>query len=432
MISMLKKIYNKVFSSRGFYVLISLLVSFVLWMYVEININSEEWYSLSNVSITYKNEELLRDKGLLISSVGTQNLTLNFLVSRTVFARLTNGPVKAEVDLSNISSTGLFYQPYEIILPPGISIDGDKMNGSVGKIGFNIDRLRTVPIDVSVVYSGGTASEDLMAMPAVFEPRSIMVHGPEDIVSKISGARVRVNREKLSETYVGDLGFVLLDDGGEEYDNDILSTVTLSDDTIHVTIPIRQTKRITLDVLFSHNAGTTDQNVTYEIIPPFIEVSGDPEDLKELNTLILRTISTTTNRFKTMDWVTFDDCRIALPNAELINETNIETATVRVKVNGLEVRDYETKNLTYINCPAGYRVEWTTTQQTVSIRGSAELLNQITSENIRGVVDLRDRTAGAMRLDCIYKVDGISSDVGAVGEYQVSLKLIVDTGEDEP
>ena len=117
---MLRTVLNKIFSSRVFYILFSLLASIALWMYVEINVNTEMQHPVNNVEIRYKNKEVLSDRGLLISSISPETVNLTFDVQRSVATKLKRDTVYVEVDLANVTSTGTAWLGYEIILPTGV------------------------------------------------------------------------------------------------------------------------------------------------------------------------------------------------------------------------------------------------------------------------------------------------------------------------
>ena len=424
---MLRKVLNKIFSSRIFYILFSLIASIALWMYVEITVNDEDWHEVSNVPIEFINRDLLRDRKFFFSQV-TQNLTLNFFVPRAVAAQLTSSSVSAVVDLESVTRTGVVYAKYEISLPSGVAIDPANISRSVGSIALNVDRLSSASIDVRVDYRGGTASEDLFVETVIFDPQTITVSGPEDALSKIRYARVSVPRESLASTYTDDLDFTLQDENGEELSDELLNLIDTSFDSIHVTIPIKQIKKLYLNIEFAHGSGTNDQNTTYEIVPQYVTVSGDPEVLKEYNNIPLRTINTTTEDFRAMN-VTLTR-GIVYPNGvtPLSGETE---AQVNIAVSGLIVRIYSVTNLFWTNKPADHRVEWITQSIDVAIRGRREDLELITAENIRVVADLKDvplpsgaQTATTQRVNAAIHVDGISADIGAIDSYPVYVRII--------
>jgi YbbR domain-containing protein len=419
---MLRKTLTKIFSSRVFYIVFSLLVAIALWMYVEISENQHISHEVSNVQVRFLNEDILKDRGLLRSSFDPQAVTLTFSVPRAVAARLTRDSLAVEVDLVDVTSTGFRSLPYEIIFPSDTNRNEISLaSRSVERISLFIDRISVRPIPVRGEYRGGTASDDLIANPAEFEPTSITIQGPEDVISRISHARVPIFRENLSTTYIDDLGFVLLDDYGEELEEDQLDMVSVSHETIRVTVQIRQMKDVPLVIELIHGAGTSEQNTNWTVDPPFITVSGDPEALRDYNQVSLGSMDTT--RFSLLG---VDNFPIRVPD-HISNDSGEQVAQVRVEVLGLQFIDLSTTNLFLINKHHDLEVEWVTQSLDVRIRGRREDLDLITDMSIMAVADLSDVIRpGPVRPSARVYVDGIP-DVGAVGEYRFVLRMYSET-----
>jgi len=94
---------------------------------------------------------------------------------------------------------------------------------------------------------------------------------------------------------------------------------------------------------------------------------------------------------------------------------------------GLDIDYYSTSNLHVINKPADYDAEVRTQSLDVWIRGKREDLDQISLANIRVVADLTDIRSGTSRVQARVFIDGTDADVGAVGEYRITVTLIRET-----
>ena len=418
---MFSKTLNKVFSSRVFYIFFSLLVSIALWLYVQYTENQDRTWDVGNIQVVYKNVDVLRDKGLLISSIDPETVSISFEASRSAGSRLmARGAVTVEIDLANISTTGATPLQYEIIYPAGVDSNSVRvLSRSVAAISLFVDRLRDVAIPVQVNYKGGTASEDLIVEMEEFEPRTITVEGPEDVISRIGYAYVPIPRENLSATYTDDLGFVLVDKNGEVIDESVTEQLIFSHETIHVTIPIRLVKKVPLYIELMHGAGSSDANTIVTYDPPFITISGDPESIRDFNNILLGTIDTT--RFTETTTEAFP---IILPN----NFTNISgepEAHVLVEVLGLAIAYYSTENLQYVNARPGLTASIKTQTLDVRIRGTREDLDSLVSlTNIRVVADLREYEPGTYLVPARVFIDGVDADVGAVGErYRITVTI---------
>ena len=418
---MIKKTLNRVFSSRIFYIVFSILVAFTLWVYVEISLNETVRHRVTEIPITFINEEVLRNSNFIMSSATPRNVTLTFIdCPRTVRPRLNRDTISITVDLAEITSTGYSLLPFELTLPQGIRpSDFSDISRSINNITLSIDRLLDMPIPVDARYTGSVA-EGFIAGETEFIPQTIMIDGPESIVQRISKVWVPIEREYLSATFTDNLPFVLLDENGEELDDELRGNLAFSQDTIRVTVPVSTIKDIVLRVDRISSAGANLENSLVTIRPSVITVSGDPENLMDFNSLVLGTVdlssfaSVYTNMFP-----------IALPN-DLINHSGETQALVEIEIVGLDVRVISVPNPRWVNAPPDHTVSTITQTHDVRIRGKEADLEKLTESNIRVVADLTDYGPGIHTIPARVYIDGDVGDVGPIGSYAITVRIMRD------
>lgn len=410
---------NKIFSSKVFYIAFSLLVSIALWMFVEINENQTVSHSVPNVPVVRLGEDILNDRGLLVSSMTPDNMTLTFDCPRSVAAKLTRDTLSIAINLGNITKSGPTTLPYEIIYPQGIDTTSfDPPSRTVNRISLYIDRQLSKLVRVDVPYRGG-AAEGYLCDPPEYSPRDITIYGPAELVSEVKSATVNIQRESLTTTLTEDLPFTLLGENGEELDKEIVSALTVSDEVIHVAIPVRVIKEIALTVELAPGGGATTQNAIYTVNPKIITIAGDPEDVRDYNSINLGTID-----LSGVDPGRAYSFPVILENyvTPISGETE---AQVFVEVVGLDIK-YLTvlsSGIHYINEPAGYAVEIRTQSVDVRIRGVQDDLANVTEANIRIIVDLSDAGPGTQRVYARVIIDGVDANVGAIGNYPITVNL---------
>jgi len=401
------------------YVLFAVIVSVALWMYVEITENEIQERTVPGISIEYRNEDVLRSKNLLISSREPEYISITFEGSQSVLASLlAPGALTVEVDLASINSTGTTFLSYEIMYPQGVSRNDVEIKGwSDSRITLIVDRLLERPIPVSVNYTGGTASGDYMAEAAEFDPQTIIVWGPEAVVSRIHHVRVPILIENLSTTYTEDLEFVLFDENGEELEEELRDLLEFSHETIRVNIPVREIKDVPLTVTLWHGAGTTDANTSVRIEPLTIKIAGDPEVIRDINSISLGTID-----MLSFGLTTTEAFAIPIPN-NIMNISGETEALVHVDVLGLDIAHRSASNLQVINTPSGHRADILTQSLDIRLRGAIEDLDQITSINLRVVADLADQSPGTTRVTAKIYIEGIEALVDPVGIYEITVTI---------
>ena len=421
---MIREKLGKVFSSRIFYIAFSILVSFALWMFVEINENQLQRFTVNYVPIVWQNVERLTDRGLLIGALNPETVSFTFESPRSVQQRLSNENLSVVIDLAGITSRGSTSLSYDIEYPSDVDINSlSIVSRSVSRISLYIDRLESKSVPVHVAYDGGTA-EDFIQDTPIFSPQSITVSGPADVISRVGTARVYVLRENLASTYTDELTFILYDENGERLDEELLDNLTVSDEIIQVTIPIRMTKTVNLAVDFIYGSGATAQNTIYTITPQTIMIAGDPEDVRDFNTIHLGPpIDLTGLQFERMN--NEINIPIALDN-HFTNLSDILTATVDIEIRGLEVKYLSVTNYQLVNEPSNVTVDRITQSTVVRIRGRAEDLDVLTAEDIVVRANLADVNLGTQQIPArviIYNFDGDADAVGAIGNYVITVTI---------
>jgi len=416
---MLKERLSKI-SIRIFYVIFAIIVSLALWFYVEITENEIQVIDISSIEIVFKNEEVLRDRGLLITSVTPETLTFRVEGSRSDIARLASpGALAVEVDLANVSSAGPIDLVYEDIFPPLVNFNAVEITRrSTTRITIVIDMILERPIEVKVPYTGGLASADLVTEEVEFDPHWITVWGPERIVSRIQHILVPINRENLATTYRDELEFLVIDDNDEVMDATLRDSLIFSQDTVWVTVPVREIKEIPLVVILAHGASTSEVNTLWHATPSVVKVSGDPEALSGFNNILLGTIN--------MLSIERSDATVSFPIVIPNHITNISGETeaiVHVEIIGLDIAFRSTSNINVINVPSGYRADILTQTLDIRIRGLTDELAQVTPMNLRVVANLADESPGNVRISATVYVDGFP-DIDPVGEYYIHVSIV--------
>ncbi|MDR2356968.1 MAG: hypothetical protein LBD92_02640 [Oscillospiraceae bacterium] len=421
---MLKKI-GGFFSSRTFYIVFSLLVSVALWIYVEYEVNTDATNVVSGIPVEFLNAELVPDRNLVITSVSDETVTLSFTGRRNAVSQLNNANVKVTVDLSQITGVGRSMLKYTVVYSAGVNAKDFAIDGqSADYIALNVENRMETTKPVSGKYSGNIAAEGYQAEPMEFQPSAITVYGPPDSVSKIDSILVTVMRENLTKTLVEELPFTLLDKDGAVIDPEGL---TFSEQLVTATVPIKMVREVPLTVNLAEGAGANDRNTICTVNPSAITLSGEAADM-QINYILLGTIDLT--GFETSLTETFP---IIIPN-ELKNLTGLTDATVTVKITGLESRQLPVLNIQSVNVPDGCEAVPVTQYLDVTIRGKPDDLERLQSSNIRVEADLSElgSAGGTYTVPAHVYVDGDFGDIGAIGQYRVSVLLSEAGADTEP
>ncbi len=408
----MKKLYN----SRAFWMIVSLLASLTIWVYVTSMQSDQYKLEFHDVPVELVGEDTLRDtKNMVITDLDTSTVSVTVVGPRRIVAGLSGTDLKACVDVSRLSRSAYTTQQYYISYPEGMDTTNiDDSGRSPSTVSFMVSPLNAKTIQVRGSFDGSLA-EGYTAEAPVFEPATITVSGADVNLKDISYAWVSFGKENVDSTYKVETGFTLMNDNGEE-----CSTVglTCSDDVVTATLPLLLVKEIPLSVDLIEGAGATKANTKIKIEPESITLAGDSAILTGMNKIVLDTIDLTDFASTTSETYT-----IPIDN-NMKNLTGATEAKVTVEIVGLETRTYKVKNISCTNVTEGYAADIISESIDVVLRGTPQQLDQLKAESIRAVADLTDykESTGQFMPNVKIIVDGFT-DVGAIGQNTISIEI---------
>lgn len=411
---------KKILDSKLLYALLAIVIAVGLWFYVATVENRNEEMTISGIPITFLNEDVLEESGLMISSGQGQTATLTVSGPWNTLVKLNQAKenISLTIDVSRITTPGEQRMAYNCTLPYGYSSSVSVTNRYPSNVDFTVSRR--VKNEVQVVGKfEGTLAQGYMVDVITIRPETIEISGAEADVNQVAEAQVIIGGEELNATVEGEMGFTLIG-----YQGEVLTDldVECSVDTVLVTMPVVKTAEVPLAVRLVPGGGVTSENmeeyVECKIEPASITVSGEEEDLEPLNEIVLGEI-------ELANIISSDDFTFDIPlDSSLSNISGVTTATVTVTISGLETKVLEADRIELINKPDGFEAQAVTQSLRVLVRGSAEAIDQVLDHNLRVVADLSGVGSSAGRYTVPVKVylDG-TSDVGVVGS---DYKIVVD------
>ena len=405
-------------------ILFSLLGSLLLWIYVTDTEGPEIRRDFHDVAVQFSGEATLREsRGLIVTNPTATSTIVTLTGNRRTISALESKDLTVSVDLSTITRTGSVSRVPQINYPSRIdtsAITTAATNPEV--ISFYVDILNKKTIELEGLFSGSVA-EGFVADPLVFNPGTVILYGPEQVLAQVEKAFVEVTRTDVDRTLTFDSTFVLLDADGNEFKSE---EITYSEQTVSVTLPVRAVKDVDLVVDFVHGGGATDANVRWGLEPDHIRLTGDSEVLAGVNNISVTRIDLSQIKGDSFSEV----YRIVIPNDTEIISGATET-TLRLELIGLYEKGFtiDNGNISCTNVTEGYAWEIVSDSLDVTIRGPQGAVESIDDVNIRAVANLTEynTVTGIVAVPVRIVVDG-NTEVGAVGEYTVYVNITPDTG----
>lgn len=407
---------RKIYESRVFWAIISLLASLAIWIYVT-GVEQEEFkQTFRGVKVELVGEDILRtSKNMVVTDLDISTVTIDVVGPRRIIGSLDSDDLRAEIDVSKLTQAAYTSQRYDVQFPNGTDTRGVSITRKMPEtINFMVSQqtYKTVPVRGSF---DGELAESYTAETPVFEPSTITVTGPEAYIKDISYAWVSFGEDNIETTYTVETGYTLMNSAGEPCSTTGLS---FSSDTVKATLPILQIKEVKLDVNLIEGSGATAENTIVTVEPKNLSIVGDSAILAGINKIVLTTIDLT-------DFAsTFTETYTIPLSNDVKNLTGVTEAKVTIEIVGLETKTFKISNFSCINITDGYTAEILTESLDVTLRGTKEQLESVKSENIRAVADLidYDESSGAFMPTVKIYIDG-TTGIGAVGEYPISVEM---------
>ena len=404
--------------SKWLNILMSVLLAVLFWLYVRAELDPSQTSWFYHVPVEITGSTVLTRQGLTVANLSQSTVDLRMEGPASVLDSLSRSrkdlSVTLDVSKCTEGENKLVYTPnwpVNINTDSIVTIDRDPETITV-----TVEKLYTSSFNVEFQLKGTVADGYQAGTPAI-NPETVVVSGPAEQVSRVKKVVAVLETEDLDQRFAGDLPLILLDENGEQITD---AEVTLDSPTAYVVLPVVIVKDVPLTVNFQPGGGATIDDITYEINPKSLMVSGAESDMESLNEISLGSVDLSkvvgTNTF------TFP---IDL-DASLENVTGSTSATVTVTVNGLDTRSFDVDNIQMVNIPDGYQVTLATQVRTVKVRGKQEDLNNIDASQLSIVADLSDvdftglYSVPASKVKVYLNAD---SSVGVIGDYTVVVNV---------
>ena len=416
-----KKRISKIYNSKIFWAIISLILSLIIWSYVSSIDGSTMEKTFSGIEVQFRGENnLLSQKGLAITNIETTSVTVRVRGSRSNIGKINASDIKAVIDVSKVTQPNDMSWTYELIFPDNVDkSDITIVSRSPDTISFSVvkNAKKTIPI---VGSFEGTIADGCVAEELVFEPETLVVEGPENILLTIDHAWVSFGEDmEIDATYSANVEYKILDKDGNTVPT---SSLKLSSDTVNVTQPILKTKELPLDVNIIDGGGITREDCKITIEPKSISVAADSRLIDDKDKLVLGTINLST--FQS----TYENTFVIDLDEKIENLTGETEAVVKIEIPDVKVRTLKVTNISCINCSSGYSAYIDTESVEVTLRSKdADALASIKADDVTVVVDLSNRvstTGKVMESGTVY-VSG-HQNVGAIGDVKVTVTILKD------
>ena len=213
-----KTTINKIVGSKAFWIIISLLASFLLWTYIMSTEETTIEMTFSNVKVVYQGADDLRaTRGLIVTDADAETVSVRLKGTRRVLGNLSSADLSAVIDVSGISQAREMQVSYSLQYPTNVDKSSiTVLSKSPETISFSVVQEANKTLEVKGVFTG-SVKDGYTAEPIQVDPSSITLYGPQEELDAVDSICVYVTRTDLDKSIAPtNCPYVLLDKDGNK------------------------------------------------------------------------------------------------------------------------------------------------------------------------------------------------------------------------
>lgn len=411
----MKKIKEIIMKDIG-WKLLSVAIAVGLWFMV-INIENPIENRNYTTKITFENEEVLAEQGLVITNldeIKDTNVTIKVRGERMALDRLSQykSYIQATVDLKKATASdgnGEYVSLYlEVKLPSTAGDTFEIMSKDPAFVPVKVENIVSVEKSVEPVING-QAKDGYVTEKATVSPQTVKISGAESAVNMVSVVEAAVTIENPNKDVSIKATPVAYDKDGN-----VVSGITFNHNQVTVNIGVNKSKRVPVNTTVQGvpAVGYTVEGIEWQ--PKYIDIVGDEEKLSDISSITLPVINvsgSSANVEKTYD------IKDVLPEGIYIYEGAQSDVKVTVYI-GEEVTKeliIDSSKITMEgNLQNGLQASFVPENVHITVKGSQKAINSIDESAIKGTVNIENLTEGTHNVEVTFNLpDGVSISGGA-------------------
>lgn len=361
------------------YKILSVFLALLTWLAVANISDYQTTREISGIPVTQINGDVLEELEQVYDVASGDVVDIVVKGRRSIIGSLSREDFVATADLSTMSITNsvpIIVAPKDTALKNEIDIT---CVDSTMKL--NLEDKITQQFPIKVVTTGDT-KEGYAVSTTTANPNIIKVEGPKSAVEKITEVRAAVSVEGKKTSYTTETEVQLFDAYGEEIIND---KIEMSVKRVKVDVAVYETKNVPIQVELRGTPGDGYgvESIVYQ--PQSVEIVGPKDVLADVSSIDIRDLSVSGMAESYQEEV---DIRDYLPEGiSVVNTTpefviNVSIAKLTQRTLNVSKDDIELKNKEK-EC----EYELTLDNYRVTVSGFADVVSDITIEDVKPVID---------------------------------------------
>lgn len=261
--------------------IVSFAIAIVLWSYVAVVIDPPVETNIKNVKVNLLGEEALAKSNLGVIGKSDIEVDLRVKGNRFVSADLKPESIVANVDLSQITDSGIHKLPINVkFSTDGITIVKKNPLG----VELSIDKLSEKRLNVQL-ETDGTLDAQYVHYDTKITPSSILISGSQRYIEQLTRAVVIIDYTNVNSDIIGNFKVKFYDKEKEIKSNLVIPETT----EVNVRCKIGKIKTVGF-ALNIKGLGSPSQNV-YAMSPEAITIYGEPKTIDKITKIYTEAIT---------------------------------------------------------------------------------------------------------------------------------------------
>jgi YbbR domain-containing protein len=362
--------------------LLSLVLAFLLWLYVMGEENPEIPYEINDVPVKLINSDTLEKKGLIV--LDEKNYTVNVKVRgrRSDVLNIAAQNISAFADLSRVNSKGTNVIPVTVEgLPRNVSL----VSINPPEIKVEIDKIEKTQMPVAIKIIGNVM-EGYAMQSAVPTPGEVLVIGPESKVNLIKNVIAGVNVSYKKGDIKISVPVVAVDREGKE-----VKGVTISPNLVEVYVSVNKSIRVPVVPKIFGKPMEGYMISLINVLPEYVYITGDEIVLNTIKSISTKQIDISGKNEPVTESVPFD-----LPDGVKLVKSDINAkvyvdiqkiATKEIAISNIDIRGAEEKNVVIQN-----------PELVVTVAGPESVVNGAKASDFNAYIDVTNLPTGVHSL----------------------------------
>lgn len=374
--------------------LLSLAVSFGLWLYVVTVISPEYEVTIYNVPVELVGSRYMDAKNLIVIS-DTDDLRVDLTLSgnRSDLKKFNNTNITVFADMSQLAYAGEHQLDYSVSFQSGTA---EVVEQTPAHISVTVAEKLTKTVPVEITYIGAVPDGyEVERLDVELDHTTVTVSGPKTTIDKISSAGITVDLTGRMTTFASDYPLTLCGFDGRPIADDSFVTVNLEE--IRAVVQVYKVKKVPVQFVVDYTGSGLDENMV--TVYPQVEtvtLIGSSDDLENAGSALIFNINIRDYTQATTQVLTPN-----LPEGVQCKEE----IKVHIQMPEMTSRWMTISNFVMNDVPAGMSVQ-VSKSSTVEIWGPRDILEQLTADAVMGLVECSGINGNSNYAPVTYVVQG--------------------------